>query len=89
MRDPILRTVRTLHSYAEQARYYVAHIDAEWIQLGWVRLINDAVKPVYALDGDRGQPVILISERDPRRVRVTEIRPDCILATEEECYGKR
>lgn len=87
MRKPLSKT---LHGYTAQARYYAEHLatydgDGDWQQLGWARLENGRVKPVYRHQ-TTGVPVAICDGRSHLDVIISEIDPAMVRETEDECY---
>lgn len=86
-----LTTIATLRGYTAQARYYAnrMHTDAagEWTVMGWTRLDNGAVKPVFRLTN--GLRVVIVDGSNHLTALVCAIDHDQIRTTEDECYAER
>ena len=84
-----LTQIAKLRGYTAQARYYAQYFgqpDGSWKGLGWTRLDNGAVKPVF--QHAKGQPVIVLDGTDHLSVVIYAIDPQEIRANEDDCYTK-
>lgn len=83
---------KVLKGYATQARWFAAHLEgaqhpsggyaSDWTQLGWTKLGNGAVKPVFRMVAC-GTPIVLLDGQSHLHRVVSEVPAACVFATEE------
>ena len=77
---------KTLRGYTAQAHWFAANLGqpteaGEWTQLGWTKMGNGALKPVFRMTD--GTPVAILAGKTHLHAVVSEVPAGCVFETEE------
>lgn len=76
---------KVLKGYTTQARWFAANLadsaTGDWVDLGWTKLGNGALKPVFKMTN--GTPVAILAGKTHLHAVVTEVPAGCVFPTEE------
>ena len=77
---------KILKGYTAQARWYAANMAGdEWKQVGWSRLGNGDVKPVFEMTN--GIHVVVLNGQTHLHAVVSEVPAGCVFETEEAAFA--
>lgn len=89
---------KVIKGYTAQARWFAANLEGaadpvtgayagDWTQIGWTRLGNGAVKPVFRMNN--GTPVAILNGKTHLHAIVSEVPAGCVFETEDAAHAAK